>query len=145
MIWKAKQDVPSGRYLALINSVFSQLAEELVDTNVIYQILSVLVVQSEHPKKMEISGLEKQMAFPDQTGIENGSSEMLDSWLKECLAAARKNGELPSKVNIDDVQVSLVTILSGTLLAIKFGNVKSRVYHYQRQLQALWQGLGVRG
>ncbi len=144
MIWKAKQEIPVGKNLPLINSIFSQLGEELAHVNVIYQILSVLLLQSEKPKKVEISDLEKKLAFPDQEGIENGSSKMLDTWFKECLGAARKNGELPSKTNIDDVQVALMTILSGTLIAIKFGNGQKLGYHYKRQLQALWHGLGVK-
>ncbi len=144
MVWKAKKEVPVGQYLPLINSIFTQLGEELAHANVIYQILSVLLLQSEKPKRVEISDFEKRLAFPDQDGIEHGVSKMLDSWFKECLEAARKNGELPVKTNIDDVQVALMTILSGTLIAIKFGNVKKLGYHYKCQLQALWDGLGVK-
>jgi hypothetical protein len=34
--------------------------------------------------------------------------------------------------------------LGGTLLATKFTNIKSQAYHYLRQLDLLWKGLGVK-
>lgn len=145
MVWRAQNEVPVGQYLALINSFFSQTATELNNVNVIYQIISVLLVQREKPKKIEISAFEKQLAFPTCKGVEDSPVIVLDDWLKDGVAAALKNGELPPKTNVDDVTVSLMTILIGTLLALKFGNVKGRDYHYRRQLQALWKGLGVRG
>ena len=144
MAWKAKRDVPSGKYIALINAFFHQVGEQGWNTNIIYQILSVLVLHSEKPKTCEISGLEKQLVFPDEPGIEDSPSEELVAWFRECLLAARRNGELPPKADIDDIEVSLVAILSGTLIAIRFRDTKSRGYHYKRQLQALWRDVGVK-
>lgn len=144
MIWRAKQDVPQGKYLALIESVFGRMAEMMISVHVFYQITSVLLVQSEQLKKGEISGLEKRMAFPDQAGIEDSPTKSMGSWLKECLAAAKKSGELPPKTNINDIYISLMTILSGTLIATKFGDAKSRGYHYKRQLCDLWRVSGAR-
>ncbi|HOW35198.1 MAG TPA: TetR/AcrR family transcriptional regulator [Candidatus Omnitrophota bacterium] len=145
IIWKAKKEAPAGKYLSLIDSVLSQMSLELNNNNVIYQIFSVLLVRSERPKKIDISALEKKMAFPNCEGIEETPSVILDEWLKECVALALKNGELPPKTKADDVVVSLMTIITGTLLAIKFGKSNSREYHYMRQLKALWRGLGVGG
>ena len=65
MIWKAKKETSSGKYLPVIDSVFRQLVEELNNNNLTYQIISVLLVQSERPKKVTISALEKRLAFPD--------------------------------------------------------------------------------
>ena len=57
---------------------------------------------------------------------------------------ALKNGELPRNANIDNTVVSLVTIMVGTMIAIKFSDIKNIKYHYQRQLQLLWTELGVK-
>jgi len=40
--------------------------------------------------------------------------------------------------------VSLMTIMGGTLMAAKFGSIKDCAYHYMRQLNLLWKGLGVK-
>jgi AcrR family transcriptional regulator len=144
MIWKAKEETPAGKYIPLIDSVFGQISEELNNDNVIYQIISVLLVQGDRPKKIEISALEKKLAFPDYEGIEEMPSVILDEWLKECVVLAIKNGELPPKTKTEDVAVSLMTIIAGTLLAIRFGKSNGREYHYTRQLKALWKGLGVK-
>ncbi|MFA5100891.1 MAG: TetR/AcrR family transcriptional regulator [Candidatus Omnitrophota bacterium] len=145
IIWKAQQACPAGKYLPLIDSVLEQMSGELKNNNIVYQILSVLIAQSERPKRIMVSSLEKSLAFPDCDGIEHVSSVILDDWLKECVVSAIDNGELPKETNADDVVVSLMTIICGTLLAIRFNTSNSREYHYMRQLQALWRVLGVRG
>lgn len=144
MIWKAGKEAPAGKYLPLIDSVFSHLAEEWKNDNLTYQILSVLLVQGDRPRKMDISDLEKSLVFPDCDGIEKVPSIFLDDWLKECVVLAQKNGELSHKNNADDIVVSLMTIIIGTLLATRFSHTNNRGYHYMRQLQVLWRGLGVK-
>jgi hypothetical protein len=144
MIWKAKKEVPAGKFLPLIDSIFSQLSEEVKNNNMTYQIISVLLVQSQRPKKVAISDLEKRLAFPNCAGIEEAPAMIMDECLKESVVLAMKNGELPSKTNADDVVVSLMAIISGTLLAIRFHNSNDLGYHYMRQLQALWRGFGAR-
>jgi len=128
----------------LINTVFSKLAEELNNVNIIYQLIAILTIQQERPKKITITDLEKQLAFPGYPGIENIPSIFIDDFLKECLKGALKNKELPKNTDINDVLVSLLAILGGTLLAAKLGNIKDRTYHYMRQLKLLWKGLGVK-
>jgi len=142
IIWKSKKKVPAGKYLLLIDSVFSRMSEEMHNSNLVYQILSVLISQSAMPKNVSFSALEIKLAFPDSPGIEEMPSMAIGEWFKEFVGLARENGELPSNINVDDVVVSLMTILSGTLLAIRFSDSNSRGYHYMRQLQALWQGFG---
>jgi len=144
MIWKAQKTTPEKKYLPLINSLFSQVSERLDNNNVIYEIISVLLVQAQKPKKVEISGFEKKLAFPDCAGIEKTPAVIMDEWLKECVTLALKNGEMPSKTNVDDTVTSLMTILTGTMLSTRFNHKNSRDYHYIRQLKALWKGLGVR-
>ncbi len=142
-IWKAEKETPPGNYIALINSVFDQLSEGLNNNNVIYQIFSVLVLQTQRPKHIKISGLEKKLAFPDHAGIEETPAVILDDWLKECVTLAQKNGEIASKIDIDDVVISLMTIVTGTLLAVRFRRKDSLRHHYVRQLKLLWKGFGV--
>ncbi|MDD5681390.1 MAG: TetR/AcrR family transcriptional regulator [Candidatus Omnitrophica bacterium] len=144
MIYEAKKQVPAGKYLSLIDLVFRRLSEGWNNDNLIYQIISVLLSQGGRSKTLDISGIEKKIAFPDRSDIEKVPSVMLHEWFKECLILAQKNGELPSRVNIDDATISLMTIVFGTMLAIRFSNKNKSTYHYMRQLRILWRDLGAK-
>jgi hypothetical protein len=144
MIWQAEKETPAGRYLPLISSFFSQMSEKWGSNNLTYQIISVLLAQSDKPKKVAISALERKLVFPYCKGIEEAPSVDLDEWLKECVILAKKNGELPAEAKVNDVVVSLLTIITGTLLTTRFSNNNNRGYHYTRQLQFLWRGLGAK-
>jgi AcrR family transcriptional regulator len=144
IFWKTQNEVPAGKYLAAIESVFKNVATELNNINIIYQIISAIIMQRERPKATLISDSEKHFAFPYYKEIEDIPVVFIDTFLEKCLKEAVKNGELPKKTNVDDVLVSLLTILGGTLLATKFTNIKSQAYHYLRQLDLLWKGLGVK-
>jgi AcrR family transcriptional regulator len=144
IFWKTQNEVPAGKYLAAIESVFKNVATELNNINIIYQIISAIIMQRERPKATLISDSEKHFAFPYYKEIEDIPVVFIDTFLEKCLKEAVKNGELPKKTNVDDVLVSLLTILGGTLLATKFTNIKSQAYHYMRQLNLLWKGLGVK-
>ena len=143
-VFLARKALSGGKYLDLIDRVFSRMGEELNDSDVIYQIISVLLIRGPHRANVDVGAFEKQLAFPDCKGIEELPAIRLEDWIRECVAAARKNGELPLRTNIDDLVVSLITILTGTLLATRVQDTGKRDYHYMRQLRALWQGLGVR-
>ncbi|MDD5691482.1 MAG: TetR/AcrR family transcriptional regulator [Candidatus Omnitrophica bacterium] len=145
IIWKARKDATQVQYIPLINATFSGLAEELLNhNNIVYQMISLMIVQREKPKTVVISNLERQIYFPGAEGIDNIRVMLVDDFLRECLLGAVRNGELPKDIKINDVLVSLMTILSGSLLAAKFAEIKDRSYHYMRQLRFLWNGLGVK-
>ena len=145
VIAKARKDAPQRQYLALINATFARLAEEMLNfDNIVYQLISLMIVQRERPKKVAISNLERRIYFSGSKDIDNIQVMLIDDFLRECLIKAVHGGELPKNTKIDDVLVSLMTILGGTLLAAKFAVVKDRSYHYIRQLEFLWNGLGVK-
>lgn len=144
VIWKARQKIPKGKYIALINAFFEEQADEFARINIKYELISIIVVQHEKPKKAAISDIEKHLFFPDLAGIEDIAPLLIDEFFRECLEGAQKNGELPKSVNIDNALVSLLTIMVGTMIAVKFRDVKSVKYHYLRQLQILWTESGVK-
>jgi len=140
IFWKTQNEVPPGKCFASIEAVFKNMAAELNNINIMHQIISIVIMQREKPKAITISNIEKHFAFPDYDGIEDIPTIFIDDFFRERLKVALKNGELPKKTNIDDVLVSLMTILGGTLLAAKFTNIKDRAYHYMRQLNVIWGG-----
>jgi len=150
IIWNAQQKAPGGKYIALINAFFEEMADEFNNVNIAYELISIMVVQHERPKKNFVSDIEKHLFFPDLAGIEDISPLFIDEFFRECLEGALENGELPGSININNVLVSLMTIHVGTLIAVKFSDIvksrdiKSVKYHYLRQLQILWADLGVK-
>ena len=150
VIWRARQKVSKGQYIALLNAFFEELADQFTKLDITYELISIMVVQHEKPKKTAISDVEKHLFFPDLAGIEDIAPLFIEEFLKECMEGALRNGELPRSVNIDNALVSLITIMVGTMIAVKFGdvvkfrNVKNVEHHYLRQLQMLWTALGVK-
>ncbi len=145
VIWKARKDVPEGAYVALIDAVLENLGKELLRyDNIIYQLIALMIIQQQRPKNLSISSLERQIFLPDCEGIEDIKLMLPDDFFSECLKEAVRHGELSKDIKIDDLQVSLMTILSGTLLAAKFAVNKDIVYHFRRQLRFLWKGLGTK-
>ncbi len=144
VFWNAQKEIPPGKHLAFIESIFKNMAVEISNGNVIYQMLSIMIMQKEKPRAAVVSDIEKQFLFPDCPGIENVPIKFIDDILADCLNVAYKNGELPRTTKIDDVQVSLMTILGGTVLATRFTNTKDQTYHLMRQLRLLWKGIGVK-
>ncbi|MBF0216397.1 MAG: TetR/AcrR family transcriptional regulator [Candidatus Omnitrophica bacterium] len=142
IVWKARKETPAGKYLALINCAFEKLAQGQDNLNIVHQILSIMLVQKGKPGTVNISDIEKHLAFPDCEGIEEMQIVFIDVFFEECLIGAVKNGELPENADIDDILISLLAIMGGTVLAAKLRNVKDRKYHYSRQLKLLWKGLG---
>jgi AcrR family transcriptional regulator len=145
MIGTAERKSVAGKYLAKIEAVFSQVSKEWENSNLSCQILSVLLGQTERPKWVEISGVEKRMAFPRCEGIEETADECFGGWLKKCISSAIKSGELPPKADQSDILVSLTTLMFGTFLSVRFHGCGRRDYHYKRQLHILWNSMGVKG
>lgn len=145
IVWVARREIPPGRPLDLIDEVFIKLAEELRTANLGYQLISIMVNQQESPKVIDIPPLEKQLAFPRCAGIEKSPTVQLQEFFNACLREARQRGDLPSDAVLDDIVISLLTIMGGTLLAAKFEKIGDKAYHYTRQLRLLWKGLGAMG
>jgi len=144
VFWKAQKESPTGKHLAFIEAIFKNVAVEISNGNIIYPMLSIMIMQKEKPKVAVVSDIEKRFLFPDCPGIENVPIKFIDAILADCLNAAYKNGELPRTTKIDDAQISLMTILGGTVLATRFTNTKDQTYDFMRQLRLLWKGMGVK-
>ncbi|MDD5166966.1 MAG: TetR/AcrR family transcriptional regulator [Candidatus Omnitrophica bacterium] len=143
-VWKAQRDAGQKKSLSLVNAIFERMAGRIDNINIIYQIISVMLMQQEKPKQVNIPDIERHIAFPDYIGIENIPVVFIEDFLRTCLKKAARNGELPKNVKIEDVLVSLMAILGGTLLTTKLTGIKDSAYHYRRQLQLLWKGLGIK-
>ncbi|MCK9603217.1 MAG: TetR/AcrR family transcriptional regulator [Candidatus Omnitrophica bacterium] len=143
-VWKAQRDAGQKKSLPLINAIFERMSERMDNINILYQIISVMLIQQEKPKVVDIPDIERYIAFPDYIGIENIPAVFIEDFLRACLKKAARDGELPKDIKIEDVLVSLMAILGGTLLTTKLTGIKDCAYQYKRQLQLLWKGLGIK-
>jgi len=143
-IWQSRQFVPERNKLVLIETVFENLAGSINNANIMYQLIAAMMDQRELPKRGGVTPIERELLFPGCAGIEGIRDTGMEEFLTKCLKGAVKNGEIPKNANIDDMVVSLVTILTGTLLATKFADKDNNniVYHFKRQLAILWNGIG---
>ncbi|MFB3896639.1 MAG: TetR/AcrR family transcriptional regulator [bacterium] len=144
MIWVSQKEATPGKYLSLIEALFSHVSDYHFNNNVSFQILSVLLSRLQKPKNIIISSLEKKLAYPDCPGIEDIPVMLLDDWMKQYIHLAIKNNELPLNTNINDLIISLMTIVSGTSLAMQLEKDRSNNYHYLRQLKAVWLTFGAK-
>jgi len=144
VIRQAQKKTPKGKHIALINAFFKEMADEFTKLDITYELISIMIVRHEKPKKNAIPDIEKHLMFPDLAGIEDIPPLLIDEFFRKCIEGALKTGELPGSANIDDILVSLMAIMTGTMIAIKFSDVKSIHYQYRRQLQILWKDLGVK-
>ncbi|HNX91366.1 MAG TPA: TetR/AcrR family transcriptional regulator [Candidatus Omnitrophota bacterium] len=141
--WCACQEIPEGKYLSRINTAFEKLAEEMNSPNMLYQLVALMITQKNRPSKISISSIERELVFPNCNGINDMPLLFIDEFLNEQLNEALANKELPKNIEIEDMQISLISILGGTLLATKFGNIINIKYHYMRQLHLFWKSLGI--
>lgn len=142
--WDARQEANEEDFPYFLDVLFRKLAEEHKNPNIIYKMMSVLLVQQQRPKRVEIPEVELKTFFPDCPGIEDIPQVRPGEFFSECLEKARKNNKIPAGVKLEDLNISLNTILIGTMLALKFGEQSSKGYHYERQLKLLWKALAIK-
>jgi len=145
-VWQAQRSVPEQHKLSFINAVFENLSGAIQNANIMYQMIAAMINQRELPKNGAITAIERELLYPGCEGIENVRESDIETFFMESLKGALKNGELPKSVNLEDVVVSLMTLLGGTLLATKFADNdnKNLTYHFKRQLRILWNGIGAK-
>lgn len=145
-VWQAQRSVSAEYKLFLIDAVFENLAGSIQNANIMYQIIAAMINQRELPKNGVITDIERELLYPGCEGIENVRITDVETFFMECLKGALKNRELPKNINLEDIVVSLMTLLGGTLMATKFtdNDNKNVAYHFRRQLRILWNGIGVK-
>ena len=62
-IWQARRKVPKGRCIALVNAFFEEMSDASTKINITYELISIMVVQHEKPKKAVIPDIEKHLFF----------------------------------------------------------------------------------
>jgi len=144
VIWKASRTAKGKQALDIIDAAFNGLLDEYENPNIVYEIISTVVGQRQHPQPIAISPAEKYYAFPDCEGIEQiqSASVLMEDFFDDYLKKAIANCELPKATNVKDAAMMLRTILAGVPLAMRFENFKNVGTQYRKQLALIWKALG---
>ena len=142
IIWGTQRGAKKDSFLHRIDVMVDVLVKEINHPYLLYEIISIFVGQKVRPQSVNISLAERSYAFPKSKGIEDVPAMSLEDFLYNNLEEAAKQGELPKRVDLNDVLVMLMTIIVGAPLAISYDNFNALGSHYKKQLSFLWKGLG---
>lgn len=135
--WHMSAAVKTSRGMGAVDKLYEEVARSCERRpGVLAEILAWVARGGSLDADLEISGLEKTLAFPDREGIDSVPVKGIDAWLAPQLEAAIARGELPDN--------TLVPLLLATLLSILFGvpltmlaNDPARIHSLYRQQLAL--------
>lgn len=112
--WHVRRAAVDSRGLAVVDRLFAEVARTCERRpGVLAELLAWIARGGELNSGLEVSALEKRLAYPDLDGIEDVPIKGIDAWLLPHLGAAIERGELPDN--------TLVPLLLGTLLSVLFG------------------------
>ncbi len=140
--WFARgADVAGPR--AAISAIFDATAAAIVAApRVMGELIAVQARIDLRTAPTALTALEKQLAFPDRPGVETLDEVGLDGLLPPRLARARKLGELPRAVDLDQALLALVSVFFGVPMLLARRSPGDVAAVYRRQLAIVWAGLG---
>ena len=139
--WYLHTASSQGQGLNVIDKLFSQTAQSCVQAPGVFRELLVWLARGgKLDQSVELSAVEKQLAFPQLEGIGNIPVKGIDAWLVPQLELAIAEGHLPSNTLLPTLLSSLLAILLGVPLTLLDNGPEKVAGMYRRQLTLLWSG-----
>jgi AcrR family transcriptional regulator len=140
--WHAHSAAAGTQGLAVIDRVFAQTAKTCEATPGLFRELLVWMARGGNlEQSMELTAVEKQLAFPKLAGIEQTPIKGIDSWLAAHLESAIAQGDLPANALVPSLLASLLAILLGVPLLLLSSDPRKVAGVYRQQLAILWAGV----
>jgi AcrR family transcriptional regulator len=112
--WQVQRAAAETAGLAVVDRLFAEVARTCERRpGVLAELLAWIARGGVLNSELDVSELEKQLAFPELQGIEATPIKGIDAWLLPHLEAAVTRGELPEN--------TLLPLLLNTLLSLLFG------------------------
>lgn len=128
--------------LAAIQALFDLAARRCQDQpGLMGEVLAHLARQRDKPRPIEISRIERVLAFPGLDGIEEAPAAGLDAVLVPALQQAIERGELPPNSAMPTLLVGLVALFYGVPMTLRQSNPKAISGAYRQQLVVFWAGV----
>ena len=140
--WHVQASAAGAPGLPVIDRLFAQTARTCETTPGLFRELLVWMARGGNlEQSLNLSTVEKQLAFPKLAGIEETPVKGLDSWLATHLEAAIARGDLPPNALVPTLLASLLAILLGVPLLLLSSDPRKVAGMYRQQLAMLWAGV----
>ena len=140
--WHAQSAAAASQGLTVIDRLFAETAKTCEATPGLFRELLVWMVRGGNlEQSLELSAVEKQLAFPQLAGIEQTPIKGIDSWLAAHLESAIAHGDLPANSLVPSLVASLLAILLGVPLLLLSNDPRKVSGMYRQQLAMLWAGV----
>lgn len=140
--WHVQRARRDAQGLAVVDKLYAEVARTCERRpGVLAELLAWIARGGALNNALDVSDLEKQLAFPDLPGIEATPIKGIDAWLLPNLEAAIAQGDLPDNTLVPLVLNALLSVLFGvplTLLGVDPARIASV---YRQQLALLLAGV----
>ena len=140
--WHVQAAAQSGRGIPVIEVLFAQVARTCERRpGVLAELLAWIARGGNLSDTLQISAIEKRLAFPDLDGIDQMPVKGVDAWLLPQIEAAMSQGELPDNVLVPLVMSSLLSVLFGVPLTLLATDPARIAAQYRQQLAIVFAGV----
>jgi AcrR family transcriptional regulator len=140
--WHVHQAAAELRGLAVVDALFAEVARTCESRpGVLAEMLAWIARGGSLDNELEISELEKQLAYPDLDGIASIPVKGIDAWLLPPLEAAISNGDLPENTLLPLMLTSLLSLLFGVPLTLLASDPSRIAAAYRQQLALVLAGI----
>jgi len=140
--WHVQQAEGETSGLQVVDKLFAEVARTCERRpGVLAELLAWIARGGTLQSGLDISGLEKQLAFPELAGIESVPVKGLDAWLMPQLEAAVARGELPENTLRPLLLSALLSVLLGVPLTLLASDPARIAPVYRQQLALVLAGI----
>jgi AcrR family transcriptional regulator len=140
--WHIRAGSPDSGGLRGIDELFARTAKTCAAKPGVFKELLIWIAQGgNQPESLQLTAIEKRLAFPDLQGIEDIPVRGIDAWLVGQIEGAIAAGDLPANTLIPTVLASLLAILLGVPLTLLASDPDKIGGMYRQQLTLLWAGV----
>lgn len=142
MAWYGRHFAEARGGLAAIEEIFDMTAARIAENPALMgEIIAGQARMNLPPDFVAVTLGERLLAFPELNGVDDLEGEGLDTLLPPLIDRAVRAGELPKRINRDQVLVGLAAIFLGLPVVLRRSPPQALAEGYHRQLQLLWIGL----
>jgi AcrR family transcriptional regulator len=140
--WHVQKAAGELRGLSVVDALFAEVARTCESRpGVLAEMLAWIARGGSLDSELEISELEKQLAYPDLDGIASIPIKGVDAWLLPPLESAISNGDLPENTLVPLMLTSLLSILFGVPLTLLASDPARIATVYRQQLALVLAGI----
>jgi AcrR family transcriptional regulator len=139
--WHVERARREAQGLSVVDKLFAEVARTCERRpGVLAELLAWIARGGALNTGLEVSDLEKQLAFPDLQGIESTPIKGIDAWLRPHLETAIGRGDLPENTLLPLLLNALLAVLFGVPLTLLAADPARIAPAYRQQLALLLAG-----